>query len=261
MTNKLILVEKSNRNIVTITLNRPEKRNALNGQLITELLQALKSIAADASSRVVIIQGEGENFCAGGDIKWMQEITVGSFVDNMKDSQGLADLLYELYHLPMPTIALAHGAVLGGGLGLLAAADIVIAGKHASFGFSEVKIGIAPSNISPYVIAAIGERAAHYYFLTGERFQAMEAQLIGLVHLVVEETGLLRMGAVVAERLLANGPEAMTAVKSLIRQVAKEKISPELATFTAEHLAKLRASPEAQEGLKAFLEKRDPNWR
>lgn len=261
MANEFVLVEKSNRHIVSITLNRPEKRNAFNAVLIAELLQAIQSIAADASVRVVIIHGNGDNFCAGGDIQWMQDMAKASAVDNVKDSQMLADLLYQLYHLPMPTITLAHGAVLGGGLGLLAASDIVIAGKHSSFGFSEVKIGLAPSTISPYVIAAIGERAAHYYFLTGERFQAAEAQRIGLVHHLTEEDALLRTGAAFAERLLSNSKTAMRETKSLIRQVAREKISPQLSKFTAEHLAKLRTSPEAQEGLKAFLEKRDPNWR
>jgi methylglutaconyl-CoA hydratase len=157
--------------IATLTLNRPDKRNAMHGPLMMELQHALGLLAED-SSRVLLINGRGENFCAGGDIGWMQKIAAGSDDENYRDAQLLADLLYQLYVFPKPVIVLAHGATLGGGLGFVAAADIAIAASNASFGLPEVKIGITPSIISPYVISAIGERMAHYYFLTGERFGA-----------------------------------------------------------------------------------------
>lgn len=245
--------------IVTIMLNRPDKRNAMHGPLISELLTILKMRTHD-ESRILLIHGSGENFCAGGDIGWMQKIAMESEDENYKDAQLLADLLYQLYTFPKPTIVLAHGTTLGGGMGLLAAADIAIAAKNASFGMPEVKMGITPSMISPYVISAIGERMAHYYFLTGDRFGADEAFRIGLIHQVTEVDALMSVGISVAQLLTQNGPHALQAAKQLIRNVAKQKITEALAQHTAEHLAELRTSAEAQEGLRAFLEKRKPTW-
>lgn len=245
--------------IATITLNRPDKRNAMHAPMILELLHALKSLAGD-SSRVLLINGNGENFCAGGDIGWMQKIAAGTEDENYNDAQLLADLLYQLYIFPKPTIVLAHGATLGGGLGLVAAADIAIAAKNASFGFPEVKIGLTPSMISPYVMAAIGERFAHYYFLTGYRFDTDEAHKIGLVQMMTEEDSLQSKGKSLAETLLQNSPLALQSAKQLIRTVARQKMTVDLAQKTSEHLAELRATPEAQEGLRAFLEKRKPRW-
>jgi len=243
--------------IVTISLNRPDKRNAMHGPMMTELLHAFKTHAAD-QSRVLIIKGNGDNFCAGGDIGWMQKIAADSDSANYEDAQLLADMLYQLYIFPKPTIVLAHGATLGGGLGLLAAADIAIAAKNASFGLPEVKIGITPSVISPYVITAIGERAAHYYFLTGERFGADEARHIGLIHQVAESDALLSVGVSIAQTLLQSSPNALRSAKQLIRSVTQQKITEELTQKTSEHLAELRKTPEAQEGLRAFTEKRKP---
>lgn len=245
--------------VATLTLNRPDKRNAMHGPLVAELLQALQATARD-KSRVLLIKGNGENFCAGGDIGWMQKIANSNDDDNYKDAQLLADALYTLYNFPKPTVVLAHGAVLGGGLGLLCAADIAIATRESSFGLPEVKIGITPSMISPYVITAIGERAAHYYFLTGERFGSDVALRLGLIHQVTDEAGLLSVGADIAHNILQSSPNALKAAKLLIRRGSKEKISPQLAQATAEHLAEIRATAEAQEGLRAFLEKRKPNW-
>lgn len=256
---EFILVSESDE-IATITLNRSDKRNAMNGQLIKELHHALRTLSEDSHARVLMINGNGEHFCAGADIAWMQKIATGSYDENADDAKMLADLMYQLYTFPKPTIILAHGATLGGGMGLLAACDIAIASNNASFGFSEVKMGIAPSVISPYVISAIGERAAHYYFLTGERFGPDEAHRIGLIHQVIEYEALSSVGITLAKTLLQNAPNAIIAAKKLIRYVAREKISEELARKTAEHLANLRGSQEAQEGLRAFLEKRTPNW-
>lgn len=256
---EFILIAREN-GIATLTLNRPDKRNAMNGKMVKEIIHALAMIRDDNEMRVLMILGNGDHFCAGADISWMQHIASESYDANYDDAQALADLMYQLYTYPKPTIVLAHGATLGGGLGLLAACDIALVGKSTIFSFSEVKIGITPSIISPYVVAAIGERAAHYYFLTGVRFDAKEAHRIGLAHRVIDDNELAQTGMEVASLLLQNSPHALTAAKQLIRYVAKEKITGELAQKTAEHLSNLRATPEAQEGLRAFMEKRTPHW-
>lgn len=246
--------------IAMIALNRPDKRNAMNGEMIQEMAQALTVIANDAQANVLMIHGNGEHFCAGADIVWMQTIAKAPHEDNLSDAHALAAMLYQLYTFPKPSIVLAHGATLGGGLGLVSACDMAIAARDASFGFSEVKIGIAPSTISPYVISAIGERAARYYFLTGVRFGADEARQAGLIHQVTENDALFRTGHALAQTILLNSPNALREIKHLVRRVAHEPISPEVGRMTAEHLAALRVTPEAQEGLKAFLEKRSPSW-
>lgn len=240
--------------IAIIALNRPEKRNAMHGPLISEFLAALK-ILAGKKPRVLLIHGKGENFCAGGDIAWMQKIAEGPQDKNYDDAQLLADLLYQLYVFPTPTIVLAQGAVLGGGMGLAAAADMVVASREASFGFPEVKIGLAPSIVSPYIIAAIGARQARYYFLTGEKFGAEKALHLGLIHQITEEEALMSTGISLAHTLMQNRPHALFAAKQLIAYVASEKINEDLAQKTAQHLAELRITPEAQAGLKAFIEK------
>lgn len=248
-------------NIVTISLNRPEKRNAMHGPLLQELLSALKQLANEDASRVLMMNGHGDHFCAGGDILWMQKIATSSEDQNYQDAQLLADVLYQLYNFPKPTLVLAKGATLGGGLGLLAAADIAIAAKDATFGLPEVKIGVTPSMISPYVISAIGERAAHFYFLTGERFGTSEAYKMGLIHQVTENDALMSIGITIAKAILQNSPKALHAAKQLIRRVSGKEITTDLAQKTAQHLAELRATPEAQEGLRAFIEKRTPDWQ
>ncbi|VVC77306.1 Hydroxycinnamoyl-CoA hydratase-lyase [Aquicella siphonis] len=259
MTTEFIKVSRSD-GIGIITLNRPDKRNAMHGPMIVELLRALKKFAND-DSRLLLLHGEGEHFCAGGDIAWMQKIALGSDDENYDDAQSLADLLYHLYTFPKPSLVLAHGMTLGGGMGLLAAADIAVASRSASFGLPEVRIGLTPSMISPYVIAAIGERAAHYYFLTGERFGAEEAFRVGLIHQLSEADALMSTGMSLAQTLLMNSPQALRSAKQLIRRVSKQTISEDLAQKTAEHLAELRTTAEAQEGLHAFLEKRPPKWQ
>jgi methylglutaconyl-CoA hydratase len=246
--------------IATITLNRPEKRNAMDGFLIQELCDALTQIAVEENARVLILNGNGEHFCAGADIDWMQKIAQGSAEENRQDAHQLATLMQMIYRFPKPVIVLAHGATLGGGLGLLAACDIAVAANNASFGFSEVRIGLTPSVISPYVLAAIGERAARYYFLTAERFGADEAHRLGLVHRVVDAEALACTGLMIAGELLKNSSLAILEAKRLIRHVSRHDLNDDLTQFTADHLAKLRATPEAREGLQAFLEKRVPKW-
>lgn len=261
MTNKPILVSTPTSGITTLTLNRPDKRNAMDAQMIKELLNALQKLADDHETRVLMIMGQGEHFCAGADIAWMLKIAECSYEENVADAQMLAYLMYQLYSFPKPTIVLAHGVTVGGGLGLVAAGDIALAAKSASFSFAEVKLGIAPSVISPYVISAIGQRAAHYYFLTGDRFGAEEAHRLGLIHQFVENEALMSVGMSLAETIVKNSPNALIAAKQLIRRVNNEKVTENLVRTTAENLATLRASPQAREGLQAFLQKRTPQWR
>src|SRR3990167_2550715 len=246
--------------ISTITLNRPEKRNAMNQEMIQELSHALQKVLEDNLSRVLLFKGNGEVFCAGADIEWMQKVTASSYDKNYDDAQLLADFLYQLYLFPKPTIVLAQGAVLGGGLGLLCACDIAIAADNTSFGFPESRMGLTPSCISPYVLAAIGARAARYYFMTGERFNATEALRVGLIHRIIKANVLVDSGLTLVKELLLNGPKALHAVKDLIQFIAREKITEALVQKTAEHFANIRSSPEAQEGLQAFLEKRKVKW-
>lgn len=246
--------------IATIALNRIDKRNAMNVEMVNELSKALSAIEKDDTIHVLLLSGHGEHFCAGADIAHMKEMASASYEENYDDAQLLADLMYQLYAFPKPVIGLAHGATLGGGLGLLAACDIALAARNASFGFSEVKIGLTPSTISPYVVSAIGQRAASYYFLTGVRFGADEAAKIGLIHQVIDDDALHRTGHALAITLLMNSPKAMNAAKHLINHIAHHAITPELGQKTAEHLANIRTSKEAKEGLQAFLEKRSPVW-
>lgn len=259
MTNQYLLVKRE-KGLAIITLNRVDKRNAMNGEMISELDDTILKLNDDPAIKVILINGNGEHFCAGADISWMK--TLGSLTaeENLNDAEKLANLLHRLYECTKPTIVLAHGTALGGGLGLLSVCDIAIAADDCVFGFPEVKIGIAPSTISPYVLAAIGARAAHYYFLTGTRFGAEEALRLNLVHQVTEAKNLYQTGHALAQTLLQNGPCALSAVKQLIHHVAFEPIKPALIKYTANHLAALRSSKEAQEGLKAFLEKRAPQW-
>jgi methylglutaconyl-CoA hydratase len=254
MTNNLLVSEREG--IVTLTLNRPEKRNALDGKLIHALLQALQDAANKDTTRLLLIQGNGEHFCAGADIEWMLKISKAEKQDNINDACELASLVYELYNFPRPTIAIAHGMTLGGGLGLLSACDIALAAQTARFGFSEVKIGLIPSIISPYVVSAIGERQALYYFLTAKQFDSQEAASLGLIHQLVGNETYQAEGLAFAHSLLEFGPNALLAAKKLIRYIAKEKITEPLTQELAVQLAHLRTTPEAQEGLTAFLEKR-----
>lgn len=245
--------------IASLALNRPDKRNALDGPLIKDLSQALKQLVTD-SSRVLILYGEGKHFCAGGDLAWMQKMVAGSSDENYQDAQALADLLYHLYHFPKPSIALVQGAAMGGGLGLLAAADIAIASSETRFALPEVKLGLVPSIISPYLLTAISERLANYYFLTGEAFGVDEAKQMGLIHQIVEPASLMSVGVSIARTLLENGPRALASAKQLLHENAREKITEKLAQKTAENLAEIRSSAEGQEGIRAFLEKRKPRW-
>lgn len=246
--------------IATVALNRPEKNNAIIPAMIDSLMHILQELAQDKKTKILVLSGKGAHFCAGADIAWMREMGQASAEHNQQDAEKLASLLYQLYTFPKPTIALVQGITLGGGMGIVACCDIAYAAQNATFGFSEVKIGLTPSVISPYVIKALGERAARYYFLTGERFPVSEAHRHGLIHHVVEPDFLQQAGLSLAHLLLKNSPNGLREAKNLIRLVAHEKITPELSKITAKHLASVRQAKDAEEGLTAFLQKRPAEW-
>ncbi|HEX7606103.1 MAG TPA: enoyl-CoA hydratase/isomerase family protein [Usitatibacter sp.] len=244
-----------------ITMNRPERHNAFDDVLIAELIEALRSMEAEDGIRVIVLSGAGKSFSAGADLNWMKRMAGFSMDENRRDAMGLATLMRTLAHLRKPTLARVHGAAYGGGVGLVACCDVAVAAQSASFSLSEAKLGLIPAVISPYVIAAIGERAARRYFLTAERFDAAEAWRLGLVHELVGAHESLddRIGEIV-DAMLACGPSAQREAKDLIRAVASRPVTSELIQDTAERIAKIRSSPEGREGVAAFLEKRRASW-
>jgi methylglutaconyl-CoA hydratase len=245
--------------IVRVILSRPEVRNAFDDVLIAELTEAFARLCADSEARVIFLQGSGASFCAGADVAWMRQAGTYSKSENKADAGRMARMLRAIDACAKPVVALVHGHALGGGVGLAAAADIAIAAEGTVFSLAEVKLGILPSVISPYVLRAIGARHARDLFLTGDRFDAREAMRIGLVHQVVPPAELEAAGRKKAESLLTSGPEAVRVAKGLIEKVAG--LSPEEALpLTVETIAARRASEEAREGLSAFLEKRKPAW-
>lgn len=257
-TYETIRVEHADRT-VRIRLDRPEVRNAFNIQLVRELREAVGAAGKDEGVRAVVITGSGSSFCAGADLNWMREIISQTYEQNLKESLELSACLYELYALRKPTVARVNGPAIGGGVGFLSACDIVIASTDARFGLSEVKIGLVPAAISPYVVRRIGESRARRYFLTGERFDARRAEEIGLVNMVAEPDQLDAEVDACLGLLLTSGPEALDKVKELLRRVPGMSFE-DARQYTAEMIAGLRISPEAQEGMAAFLEKRKPRW-
>ena len=243
-----------------VALNRPDLHNAFNETLIAELTMVLRSLDADAAVRAVVLTGHGKSFCAGADLNWMKKMAGYGEAENLADAQALALMLRTLNGLSKPTVACVRGAAFGGGVGLVACCDVAIAAHDAIFSLSEAKLGLIPATISPYVIEAIGARAARRYFLTAERFTAAEAFRIGLVHDIVPEPELdTRINELLGALLLA-GPVAQLECKALIRGVAHRPIDADVIAGTAEHIAAVRASPEGKEGVAAFLAKRSPSW-
>ena len=259
MNDSSILLSNVN-GVATVTLNLPEIHNAFDDKVIAKLYQIMTTLNADESVRVVILAAKGKSFSAGGNLDWMKRAASYSHGENQSDAQGLAELLRALNTLSKPTIARVQGAAFGGAVGLVSCCDMAVGTPAARFSLSEVKVGIVPATISPYVIAAIGQRAARRYFLTAERFSAQTALELGLLSAVVEPEQLDDEIAKLVEALLSNGPAALTAAKKLIADVANQPISAELIEQTSKLIADLRISPEGQEGLSAFLEKRKPNW-
>lgn len=243
-----------------LTMNRPEVHNAFDDTLIGALTAELRRLEADDAVRVVILAAAGKRFSAGADLGWMRRMADYSHAENLADAQALAELMRTLDGLAKPTIALVQGPVYGGGVGLVACCDIALATPRAQFCLSEVKLGLIPAVISPYVVMAMGARAARRYFISAERFSAQEALRLGLVHELVAETELVERGTALAEQLLLNGPRAMAAAKKLVAEVARRSLDDGLIAETAEWICAVRASAEGKDGLGAFLEKRQPQW-
>jgi methylglutaconyl-CoA hydratase len=259
MANKVLTGIDENGN-ATVMLNRPEVHNAFDPEMVDGLITTLAKLGSQKDVRSVVLVGAGESFCAGADIGHMKKSATFSKKQNYEVALQSARMLHTLYTLPKPTIACVRGAVRGGGCGLVSACDIAVASRTATFRLSEVKLGIIPAMISPYVIEAIGSRMSHRYMLTGEEFDCAEAFRIGLVHDIAEDEYLnAKVGELLAH-LYTSGPNAMAAVKTLIPVSGKAAIGEGIMRATAQLIADLRATPEAQEGLSAFLEKRRAKW-
>ena len=256
-----IQIDVDPRGAATVWLNRPEVHNAFDDELIATLTAELKRLEKDKSVRVVIIEGRGKSFSAGADFNWMKRTVQLSEAENVRDAEGLAELLRTLNRLKKPTIAAVQGNAYGGGVGLISCCDIAFAADHVNFAFTETRLGLTPATISPYVVAAIGERAARRYFLTAESFTAEEAFRIGLVHQICKLPDLAPLVRQVVDMLIAGGPVAQKEVKKLVRLVARGPVDSAMIAETARRIAAIRVSPEGHEGMTAFLEKRKPAWR
>ena len=256
----LLQQEIDNRGVATLTLNRPAVHNAFNAELVGALYEAFEQVATQGA-RVLILSGSGHSFSAGADLNWMRNMAQASESENRDDARRLAAMLRRLDQLPCATIARVNGHAFGGGIGLIACCDLAVALEHARFGLTEVRLGLVPATIAPFVVPRIGVNHARRYMLTGERVDAATAQKIGLITEIVPQGQLDGHINDLIELLLAGGPKAQSQVKSLIRLVSQAPAeSEELDRRTAEIIAALRVSREGQEGLSAFLEKRQPNW-
>ncbi|MFT4256233.1 MAG: enoyl-CoA hydratase/isomerase family protein [Pseudoxanthomonas sp.] len=255
-----ILQIERNGAVATLWLNRPDVHNAFDEHLIAAIAATLRAVDADAGVRVVVLGGRGKSFCAGGDLQWMRRIAGFGREENLADAGALAEMLRTLATLSKPTIARVHGAALAGATGLVSACDIAIAVPEAKFGTTEVRLGLIPATISPYVIRAIGARAAQRYFLTGERFDAFEAHRLGLVHEVVPADGLDARIDSIIEALLAGAPAALADCKRLIEDMRDKPIDADLIADTTRRIADARGSIDAREGIAAFFARRAPGW-
>lgn len=249
------------RGFATLWMSRADKNNAFNAQMIRELILALDAVQSNPALRFLLVRGRGKHFSAGADLAWMQQAAELDYNTNLDDARELAELMYNLAKLKIPTLAVVQGAAFGGALGLISCCDMAIAAEDAQFCLSEVRIGLAPAVISPFVVQAIGERAARRYALTAERFSAQRAQQIGLVaeHYPVAE--LESQTALWVDNLLLNSPQAMRASKDLLREVGSGVLTPALRRYCESAIARIRTSAEGQEGLRAFLNKRSPGWQ
>lgn len=247
--------------VARVWLRRPERRNAFDAQTIAALTQAFVSLSQDAELRVVVLGAHGQAFCAGADLNWMQAMAGYSWDENHADALALADMLWAIDQCPVPVIAEVQGDCYGGGVGLVAACDIAVATQEAHFSLSEVRLGLIPATISPYVIRAMGERAARRYMVTAERFDASQALAIGLVHETCEAAELSPRVEALVHAIVHNGPQAVRASKQLIREVHREAPGSDLRDMTARRIADIRASEEGRAGMHAFLNKTQPDWR
>lgn len=256
-----VLFNVDTRGVATVTLNNPDKHNAFDDQVIAELNDLFVQIASRSDIRVMVLASTGKSFSAGADLGWMKRMAQYDYEQNLKDANALAQMLYHLNALPQPTIAKVQGAAFGGAVGLAACCDMVVASDQANFCLSEVKLGLIPATISPYVIAAMGERACRRYFVTAERFSAKAAQQLGLVSEVVAIDALAHQTEQLIASILNNGPMAVGAAKQLIVDVAGQPVNNDIMADTSARIAAIRVSEEGQEGLGSFFERRAPNWQ
>jgi len=261
MTDYTALIVQIDGPVARITLNRPDTRNAFDETVIDELTHAFQQAGAASAVCAIVLGANGPAFCAGANLNWMRRAADFTRAQNVQDAGDLAAMLRAIHDCPKPVIARVQGDTYAGGMGLVAVCDIAVAAEGAGFCLSEVKIGLIPATISPYVLRAMGERAARRYFLTGERFSAAEALRIGLVHEVVAPDALDARIDAILKPLLAAGPAAVCACKQLVSEVAGRTIDDALIARTVEAIADIRASAEGREGIRAFLEKRKPDWR
>ncbi|PIL38195.1 enoyl-CoA hydratase/isomerase family protein [Massilia psychrophila] len=246
--------------VATVTLDRPDVRNAFNQATIAELALAFDELGRDEDVRAIVLAANGSAFCAGADLHWMKTMAGYSDAENLADATRLADMLRTIYLCPKPVVAKVQGDCYAGGMGLVAACDITVVADGANFCLSEVRLGLIPATISPYVIKAMGENAARRYFLTAERFSAREAHRIGFVHDVVAPDALDAGVAAIVKALVANGPNAVREAKMLVREMAGRPLDAALLADSAARIAAIRASTEGREGVASFLEKRQPSW-
>ena len=246
--------------VATVTLNRPEVRNAFNAELIQAMTQVFTDLGQRSDVRCIVLAANGPAFCAGADLNWMRSMADFTYAQNLADAGHLAAMMRTIYECPKPTIACIQGDVYAGGTGLVAACDMAVAVDTANFCLSEVRLGLVPSTISPYVIRAMGARAAHRYFLTAEKFTAAEALRIGFVHEVVQASALNAKVAELTNALVNAGPVAVRLAKKLVQDVSGMDITPELISMTVASIADVRVSAEGREGVQSFLQKRKPNW-
>ena len=256
-----VLTERDRHGVATVTLDRPEKRNAFNDEVIGEIEAAFADVGGDDAVRVVVLAANGPSFCGGADVNWLKASVELSEQENYDDAFAIARMLRTVDTVPKPTLVLVQGAVMGGGAGLVAACDMAVAARGAFFAMSEVRLGLIPAAVSPYVVAAIGVRAARRYFLTAERLDAAEALRLGFVHEVVEDAAALAAARDrIVGQLLACAPGAIAASKDLIRAVGGKIVDETMMKETAARIARQRTSADGQEGLAAFIERRAPRW-
>jgi len=260
MSTSTLDIRRPSAHVAEVWLNRPDVRNAFNDGVIAELSATFGAFAEDAELRVVVLGGHGKAFCAGADLNWMRAMADYSWEQNRADAQALADMLWAIHSCPVPVVGRVHGDCYAGGVGLAAVCDVLVASDNVAFCLSEAKLGLLPATIGPYVVRALGERAAQRYFTTAERFTASEAHRLGFVHELTSPETLDDAVQNVVKALAANGPAAVRACKRLVQDLAGRALTPELRADTARRIADIRASAEGKEGVQSFLHKRSPSW-
>jgi len=254
-------VRRPSAHVAEVWLNRPDVRNAFNDGVIAELTQAFLTLGSDDRLRAIVLGGHGKAFCAGADLSWMRAMADYTWEQNRADAQALADMLWTIYSCPVPVIGRIHGDCYAGGVGLAAVCDVLVAAEGMNFCLSEARLGLLPATIGPYVVKALGEQASRRYFVTAERFDAARAHALGFVHELVPAAALDARVAELVAIVIANGPAALKACKRLVQDVAGRPVDADLRAETARRIADIRASAEGKEGVQAFLNKRDPEWK